>query len=463
MEALVQGTKDSLDLFTDGNISLEGEYPDIPQEVYDVFYGMVNGIIEKHDIQTELAGIEGMIEWSLAHGVDETWGSMIPTQYRLIWQIYVYGWFLLKANKIFDIIGDTKIFNLPEISTPNMLDQKFMLNKEGLDGIMKDLKKQLSDLWPDDEPEKKKKDQSKQTEKISKLEKEIQGIYTFINNPIEAFENDTIGKLNNTLERIDKLRKKFDKFNDKLSEAAKRLGNLDLPSLAELNESIFLEKINGLEDAVPPACYAMTGTYYTESKLEETSAFEKGRMKTLTIGLNFLKKNPKPLVDYVNSEVRKKDIEALKIAIDNQKHIDELSKISIEYDKSKESLIDFGNIAKILAMFSYNQYRTLLESDRICNAIRIFDKMKEVDDGLGDIVLRAVSKYVKGTFPTMYSAEQSTFVNAIVKGGTSVMDLLKGGGLDKLNSLASDITTETKGIIDKTKKAKSGKINSGSI
>jgi hypothetical protein len=451
--SIIQDNKKKLDSFVNGGIDLAGKYPDIPQEVYDVFYGMFDGKIQKYDIYYEFL-------YKIANGVYDTWFTAYPYPYNLALRAYCIAYMVYKAEKVHGIIGDTTIFELPSDILPDLESPQFILHKEKLDAIFDDLKDQLKDLWPDDDA---KKDNGKgeekhlkQMSKISELETELLSITTFINNPMGPIEEFGAGlqeNYNATLERINNLKKSIGQFWDKLKEAGTRLENLDLPSLSELNDSIFLEMTSELEQNIKTTCEASINTYKEQMKTAEGG--EKGRLAGIIAALTKLKQDPKSMKEYIDNAIRKNDIEALNISVNNQKYIEELSKISIEYDQNKSIFNDFGIVALLRATLFYKLYETQLEGKRICDCIRVFNKMKSVDNGLNDFLIRACLDYTKAYFPLMTAAEQSTFANGVAKGSTTNSGMTNKFGLDRLVSAASKITTETKDIIKKTKTSQS--------
>jgi hypothetical protein len=333
------------------------------------------------------------------------------------------------------------------------------LNKDKLDAIFDDLKNQLSDLWPDDEVTKDdgkaEEEHLKQINDMSKLELELLDITNFVNNPTAAFADvmNIPGMQENwnlSLERIKNLKEELGQFWDKLKEAGTRLQNLDLPSLGELNDSVFIEMTNEMEESIISTCEAMSNTFKTQSDAT-TDPFEKARLYQLIIALDMLKSNPTPMKDYVNNAIRKKDIEAMTVSVNNQKYLEELSNISIKYQQDKSIFKDFGNIAAVVSLLSYNLKSAQLEAQRVCDCIRVFNKMKSVDNGLNDIFIKACLDYTKSFFPSMTAAEQNMFANGVSKGVSSAGSTANKFGLDRLNSVASDIMTQTKSIIDMTK------------
>jgi len=457
MANIIQNNKEKLDLFVQDSIDLAGKYPDVPPEVYDVFYGMINGKIEKTDLHAELSV-------NIGTKVYDTWFSSYPVYYRDLLRLYCMGYLALKSENIHDIIGDTTIFELPSINTPNLDTPQFLLQKDKLDAIFEDLRDQLSELWPDDDVSKDdgkaEEDHLSQISDMEELEKELLLVTQFINNPqgpMNEFSSGLEENYNSTLERIGNLKNSLGEFWDKLKEAGTRLQNLDLPSMAELNDSVFLEMTNEMEQSITSTCEAMINTF--ESRAQGAEYSEKFRLYVLIGSLTYLKENPTQMKDYVANAIRKKDIEALNVSVNNQKYIEELSKISIEYQQNKLMIEDFSLIGLGKAVLSYNLYQTQIEGQRVCDCIRVFNKMKSVNNGLNDIFMQACVDYTKSFFPTMTASEKSMFANGVAKGVSTNSKTLNVFGLDRLTSIASDISTETKSIIDKTKASEATIIN----
>ena len=100
----------------------------------------------------------------------------------------------------------------------------------------------------------------------------------------------------------------------------------------------------------------------------------------------------------------------------------------------------------------------VIEAKRYCNCIRIFDKIKSVDDGLKDIYLEAVRKYVEANYPLMTKAEQNMFVNCLAKKTPTQSSFQNTTGIDRLTSLFTDVKNEASEDIKQTKSSESTKM-----
>ena len=444
-----------LDNFISGDFGLDGKYPAVPPEVMRVFLGTWDGLIDKNDILGESLIIGEMV-W-------DTWFSSLGNPYSALWLLYCLGYMTDKADDIHDIIDDTRIFQLPSVTVPSLNAPNFKLNKDGLDDIMKDLKKQLKNLWPEHEKEEDKEKHEAQTTDMSKLEKELKKVMDFVNNPTAPLTEE----VNRVLAQLKEVQDAVLQFTEDLQEAAKRLKNLDLSALAKLNDSMFLEMTGTLDSSIKDCSDAMIGYYKKEMKgligtpenpptLEDFQ--EMGRMRLCILSLKTLKANTKPMKDYVNNYIRKQDIAALSITIENQKHIEELGKISIQYDQDKSVSHFFDTRFGLLAMLSLKLWNTNLYAQKFCDCIRIFDKMKDIENGIKDLFLAGVIKYTKASFPDMTKAEQNMFSSCISGKTPSGQKGASKLGIDRLNTLASEIMTESKELIDITELSEATKI-----
>jgi len=461
----VNQAKAAMKLFQLSKISLKGEYPAVPPEVMSVFAapfgvpgGMLDGLIDQADITLDSTII--------AEKVYDANFSQFPKTMLPGSVIYAYclGYMMDKADDIYDIIGDTRVFELPTLQQ-GQPDGNYSINKDGLDAIMDDLGNQLEDLWPDDEDEEEQSKHAGQTNNLTKLEKELKKVMDFISNPSGPFD----AEWERTLTKIKKLQEDFKQFNKKVLEAASRLNRLDFSQLSNLNDSIFLEFTSYLDQAIISCCDGMVA-YYKEKmdtiyiKMEDHTATQKEeddywRMRLIVYDLKALKADPVPMKDYVNAYVRKKDIEALTISVNNRKMITILSRISINYQKDLLKLSTDQENMETTDQKSYKFKLSIIEGQRFCNCIRVFNKIKQIDGGIKNLFLAGVKEYIKMYFADMYKYEVNMLASCISNKTPSQNKALNLNSIDRLNTLASDIISDTKEVTEITNASESTVVN----
>ncbi len=447
MSQEVNLAKNAMKLFQAGNVSLKGIYPAVSPEVLSVFFGMYDGLIDQLDITADGAII--------AQKVWDAHFSFLPPIISEPLLIYCLLYMVDKADDIYDIIGDTRVFELPKLEQ-NTNNNNLSLNKDGLDDIFDDLKDQLKDLWPDDEDEDSEAKHASQTNDLTKLEKELKKVMDFVNNPTGPIT----AEYNRALKKIQELKDDFNKFNEKLKEAARRLSKLDLKQLSNLNDAIFFELTNKLDEAIKSCCKAMVEYFEglmgpIEKKIDNNTATAKEdnefyRMVLIVYDLNALIKNPQPMKDYVNNYIRKKDIEALTISSKNRRLIWFLEWLSINYKKSLLKVQADQQVMEQTGEKSYKFKVAQIEGQRFCDCIRVFNLFEKANSGVKDLFIQGVKEYLKTYFPDMYKFEINMLSTCISGKTPSQGEILGSNSIDRLNDVAVDIITDTQEIIDKT-------------
>lgn len=463
----VNQAKEAMRLFNQDSISLKGEYPAVPPEVMAVFaapngipIGMLDGKIDQADITIDSAIIADIVYDAFFQPIFGTKFYMPGFAYHLFCLLYMAD----KADDIYDIIGDTDIFELPSLQQ-DTTSSSYGLNYDKLKGVMDKLGDELESLWPDDEDEESQDKHGSQTNDLTKLEKELKKVMEFITNPFGPLD----AEWDRTLKKIKDLQKQLQEFNSKLAKAAKNLSKLDLSMLADLNDIITKEVADKLPAAVKSCCTSMIGYFKNlqaplRAKMDAGTATAEEEEEFFRLAVNILdltelKNNPKPMRDYVNSYIKDKDIEALTYSAKHKKMIIILSRISINYQQDLMKLAVDQSSMSLTGLSSYNKKLGIIEGQRFCNCIRTFNKMKKTDSNIKDLFYQGVLKYSKSYFSEMHMYEVQMLASCIDRKVPAESEILNVNSLDRLNSLATDITDDAKTVIDASNTSEATVVN----
>ena len=108
---------------------------------------------------------------------------------------------------------------------------------------------------------------------------------------------------------------------------------------------------------------------------------------------------------------------------------------------------------------TYKFKLSVIEGQRFCNCIRVFNKIKQIDGGIKDLFLAGVKEYIAMYFPEMYKYEVNMLASCISNKTPSQSEALNLNSVDRLNTMASDIISDTKEVSNVTNASESTVIN----